>query len=84
MLNMAKVTKLKAAEVVDRAIAFFGPEGWGMDVVESSACCARLRGLGGFLLLQTEDIAESGDTRVEIQGTEIESEIREFMRALPD
>ena len=84
MLNIEKVTKLTPKQVLERAIGFFGPNGWGLDVVESGGCCARFRGLGGFVLVQTDEAATHGKTRVSLQGKEIENGIREFLQALPD
>ncbi len=84
MLNIEKVTKLSGSDVVEKAVSFFGPDGWGMDVVESGGCCARLRGLGGFVVVETEELPTAGKTKVNVQGKEVENGIREFLQTLPE
>jgi len=84
MLNMEKVTQQTPRKVVDRAVSFFGPGGWDLEVVESDACCARFRGSGGFVIVQTEELPTGGKTKVVVQGREVDPTIREFLRGLPD
>lgn len=84
MLNMEKVTQQTPRKVIDRAVSLFGPGGWGLEVVERDACCARFRGSGGFVIVQTEELAVGGKTKVVVQGREVEPAIREFLRALPN
>lgn len=46
MLNLAVKTKLSSGEVIKRAVAFFGPNGYGLEVKEQSDNCAYFEGGG--------------------------------------
>ena len=82
MLNMETSTGLGASRVMEKAVAFFGPGGLGMDLVERGACCARFAGGGGFVLVQTEELPDGKKTRVVVQGREWETQIKDFIRKL--
>jgi len=82
MLSMEKVTKETPRRVIDKAVSFFGPDGWGLEVMESDECCARFRGSGGFVVVQTEELPTEGKTKVVLEGREVEPAIREFLGRL--
>ena len=84
MIRMEVESKLSQQEVADKARDFFGPEGWGMKVVEFADCCARFEGGGGQVYVQTsprrdEDGQVQPGSRVEIQGREWEHQVKEFL-----
>ena len=79
MIRMGKETKLTSTEVIAKAVAFFGPEGWGLEVEERAACCARFVGVGGYVFVQASDDEEAGGLEVIIEGREWESQIQQFM-----
>lgn len=82
MLNIEKKTRLGPGKVVEKAVAFFGPKGLGMDLVEQDRCCARFRGGGGFVLVQTEELGDQERTKVVLQGREWETPMKEFLAKL--
>ncbi len=55
MISLVKESKLAPSRVIEQAVAFFGPGGWGLDVVERAECCARFEGGGGHVFVQATD-----------------------------
>lgn len=84
MIRMAVESDLSPEEVVQRARAFFGPDGWGLEITEFADCCARFVGGGGHVYVQAlspdEEAGEdAAGSRIEIVGREWEHQIREFL-----
>ena len=79
MIRMGKETKLESAEVIDRAVAFFGPSGLGLEVIDRGGCCARLAGAGGHVFVQTVDPDDGQGSDVTVEGREWDYQIRQFM-----
>jgi hypothetical protein len=80
MIRMQKKTKLTSQDAIDKAIAFFGPKGYGLKVNEQSPTCAKFEGAGGNVEVTT---CEDGkQTSVEIISTEWEIQSKEFMSKL--
>jgi hypothetical protein len=84
VIRMEAESRLSPEEVVEKAKAFFGPDGLGMEVTEPADCCARFEGGGGHVYVQadlprSESGKRSGGSRVEIQGREWEYQIRRFL-----
>ena len=84
MIRMEAESKLSPREVVEKARAFFGPGGLGIEVTEMADCCARFAGGGGQVYVQASPLRSSpgekpGGSRVEIQGREWEYQIRQFL-----
>ena len=79
MIRMGKESKLVPAEVIEKAVEFFGPSGAGLNVVDQDACCARFEGAGGYVFVQTADIDDRGGSNVTVEGREWEHQIKQFM-----
>jgi hypothetical protein len=79
MIKMGKESKYSPAEVVERAVDFFGPSGAGLNLMDQGACCARFEGAGGYVFVQTADIDGSEGSDVTVEGREWEYQIRQFM-----
>ena len=79
MIKMGKGSKLAPSEVVEKAIAFFGPSGSGLEVVDRGACCARFEGAGGYVFVQTADVDDREGSTVTVEGREWEYQIKQFM-----
>jgi hypothetical protein len=47
MIKISKESKLKPSEVIKRAVAFFGPKGYGLEVKDEDKCNAYFEGGGG-------------------------------------
>ena len=87
MIRLEAESRLSPGEVIRKATAFFGPEGWGLEITELADCCARFDGGGGQVYVQTSARGrgsgkKSAGSRVEIEGREWERQIREFLRQI--
>ena len=82
MIRMGKESKFTSAEVVDRAVAFFGPSKLGMKVSDQGDCCARFEGAGGYVFVQTADTDDKDGSNVTVEGRQWEYQIRQFMREI--
>jgi len=82
MLSMEKRTRFGPEEIVKKAVAFFGPDGLGLETTEQERCCARFAGGGGFVSVQVEDIEGARGARVNVEGREWETQIKEFLGTL--
>jgi hypothetical protein len=80
MLSMTKNTKLKPEEVINRAVNFFGPKGFGLTIQEGDANSVYLEGGGGGVRVNASK-AEKGTT-VDIETREWESQVKNFLASL--
>ena len=76
MISIGKETKLRPEKVIEKAIAFFGPQGVGLEVDDSGEGCAHFTGGGGFVTVT----ACQGDKRtvVSVEAREWESQVKQF------
>ena len=79
MIRMGKESKLVPPKVIEKAVAFFGPSGVGMSVLEQSDCCARFEGAGGYVFAHAAELGDGDGSNVEIEGREWEYQIKQFM-----
>jgi hypothetical protein len=80
MAHYSVGTKLSPEQAVQRAVAFFGEGGLGLDVTEQGECCAHFVGGGGHVRVT----AAAGEPRtvVELETREWDYDVRQFMRKL--
>ena len=62
MISYGKHTRLKPAQVIQKAVSFFGPAGVGLAVQDRGGGCARFVGGGGFVFVSTCE----GERRTEV------------------
>jgi hypothetical protein len=79
MISIEKETRVNPSQVVEKAVAFFGPNGMDLKVSEQAECCARFEGGGGYVFIQASPREKGKGSTVEIQGREWEHQIREFL-----
>jgi hypothetical protein len=79
---MGKESKLGTAEVIGKAVAFFGPSGAGIKVTEQDDCCARFEGGGGYVFVQATERDYGDGSKVTIEGREWEYQIKQFVREI--
>jgi len=80
MISIGKETKLRPEKVIEKAIAFFGPQGVGLEVEDSGEGCARFAGGGGFVYVS----ACKGEkrTQVSVEAREWEPQAKQFVAKL--
>jgi hypothetical protein len=76
MLKLNVTTALKPQEVVQKAVQFFGPHGFGLKVESQNETCAYLEGGGGGVEIST--CADGGNTSVDIFTREWENQVKDF------
>jgi hypothetical protein len=82
MIRMEKSSKLAPSEATDKAVAFFGPGGLGLEMIERAECCVRLEGGGGYVFVQAEEGEKGHGSLVVVEGREWEYQIKRFLEKL--
>jgi hypothetical protein len=80
MLKMTAKTKLTPAEVIKRALAFFGRGGYGLNIMEQTADYICLEGGGGVIEVSAE--AASRGSSVELISREWDYQLKEFLGSI--
>jgi hypothetical protein len=78
MLKLSKKSKLSPEEAVKQAVAFFGPGGLGMKIVEQSPTCAYFRDVSESYVNVTACVEGKGSS-VEVESREWDRKAKEFM-----
>jgi hypothetical protein len=80
MINLEVKSKLNPEEVVKRAVNFFGPKGYGLEVKEQSESCAYFEGGGGGI--EVTACIKENETSVELQSREWDFQVKEFINKI--
>ena len=81
MLRITTRTKLEPEEAIKRAVEFFGPGGYGLEIKEQTPVCAYFEGGGGGVDV-TVCTDEEG-TSLELESREWDYQVREFIGNIP-
>ena len=79
MARYSVKTKLSPKKAIKEALAYFGKDGLGLEVVEHNETCANFRGGGGHVNIIA---CEEDGTEVEIETREWDYHVRGFMREI--
>jgi hypothetical protein len=82
MISLVKESKLAPSKVIEQAMAFFGPGGWGLDVIDRAECCARFEGGGGHVLVQASEKENRKGSEVAVESREWEQAAKAFLAKL--
>ncbi|OGO07998.1 MAG: hypothetical protein A2Y92_03970 [Chloroflexi bacterium RBG_13_57_8] len=77
MLKMSTKSKLKPEEVIQRAVKYFGPGGYGLKVEGEGGCCAEFEGGGGGVRVSVAE--EKKGSTVDVESREWDFQVREFL-----
>ena len=80
MIRIEKSTRLKPAEIIDRASAFFGDDGEGLTQKERGACCVTFEGGGGYVAVSVAD--QDKHRMVDIESREFEYQTKQFLNTI--
>jgi len=80
MLKIGTKTKLSPEEAVKRAVEFFGPGGYGLEVKNQTPDCAYFEGGGGGVNVTA--CTEEKGTSVELESREWDYQVKEFIRKI--
>jgi hypothetical protein len=80
MLRIVKSTRLNPPEIIEKASAFFGSGGEGLNETERQKCCISFEGAGGHV---TVSVSEEGERRdVDVETREFEYQAKQFLKRL--
>jgi hypothetical protein len=79
MILVGKETKKSAAQVLEQAVAFFGADGVGLEMVHQDDTNLRMQGGGGYVAVRALTQQDIGKTEVEIESREWESDAKRFL-----
>ncbi|MGD8793003.1 MAG: hypothetical protein PVF47_10655 [Anaerolineae bacterium] len=82
MIKIGKQSKLGSSDILTRAVAFFGPTGLGMKILEQDDCCARFQGAGGYVSVVTASTRNKKGSQVMVQGFEWDPQIQQFITSI--
>ncbi len=77
MLKLSTTSKLGTQEVIKRAVKFFGPNGYGLEVKEEDKCCGQFEGGGGGVRVIAS--TEKKGSTVDIESREWDYQVKEFI-----
>jgi hypothetical protein len=77
MLSIEATSKLSPEEAIKRAVKFFGPQGYGLEVKQEAACFAEFQGGGGGVGVSASPKGK-GST-VSFESREWDYQVKEFI-----
>lgn len=77
MLRIGKKSKLSPAQIVEKAVAFLGPGGYGLEVKDQGKDCVTFEGGGGYVTLTISETEEG--TEVDLETREWDYPVKEFL-----
>jgi len=80
MVRLGKQSRLRPAEVVQKAVDFFGPAGVGLEVQERTETLVSLKGGGGGVTVEAK--ANNGGSDVDIMAVEWDYQANQFISRL--
>jgi hypothetical protein len=80
MLKIGKESKLKPEEVIQKAVDYYGPKGYGLKVTEKDIGSVYLVGGGGSVRVSA--IAGQKGSSVDIESVEWDYQTKEFLQKI--
>jgi hypothetical protein len=80
MIRLVGKTRLSPEEAVKRAVAFFGPAGYGLTVKERTASYVCLEGGGG--IIEVSASAQGKGASLELVSREWDYQVKQFLGAI--
>jgi hypothetical protein len=80
MIKVSKESKLKPQEVIKRAVAFFGPRGYGLELKEEDNCNAYFEGGGGSVRVAAAT-SKKGSS-VDVESVEWDYQAKNFLEKI--
>ncbi len=80
MLNISKESKLKPEDAIQKAVDFFGPKGFKLEIKEQDACSVYFEGGGGGVRVSAA--ASKKGSSVDIESVEWDFQVKQFLDKL--
>ena len=81
MLKLTTETKRAAADVLAQAVAYFGPDGLGLETAEQDANSVTFQGGGGGVIVEVKP-GESGKATVDLTSREWDFQVQQFLEKI--
>ncbi len=82
MIRLGKQTKKEPVAVIDQAVAYFGPQGLGLEIRRRAANGAYFVGGGGHVEVSVERKADQDMTDVDIISQEWDYDAQRFLEKI--
>ncbi len=80
MIRIAKKTRLKPADIIDRASHYFGEGGEALEEKARNPCCISFEGAGGYVAVSVTE--EDTHRMVDVEAREFEYQAKRFLGKL--
>jgi hypothetical protein len=80
MIRIAKQTRLKSPDIIERAADFFGKGGEGLAEKERNPCCISFEGAGGYVAVSVVD--DDKHRTIDIETREFEYQVKRFLEKI--
>ena len=80
MIRITRQTRLKPADIIDRASDYFGEGGQALEEKERNPCCISFEGAGGYVAVSVVD--EDNQRTVDVESREFEYQAKRFLESL--
>ena len=80
MIRIAKQTRLKSEDIIDKASRFFGEGGEELEEKERNRCCISFEGAGGYVAVTVVD--EDKHRVIDVETREFEYQAKAFLKRI--
>ena len=80
MIRINRQTRLKPADIIDRAAEYFGKGGEALEERERGPCCISFEGAGGYVAVSV--VEEDNHRIVDVETREFEYQAKRFLEWL--
>ena len=77
MIRIAKNTRLKPEDIIERASKYFGKGGQELTETQRNLCCISFEGIGGYVAVSVTE--ENNYRTVDVESREFEYQARQFL-----
>jgi hypothetical protein len=78
MIRIGKKTRHSPEKIIQRAIAYFGPNGRGLELTAQDEESVRFEGGGGYVLIEIQ--AKGKHSEFDIETREWDYDVKQFLR----
>ena len=80
MIRIAKQSRLRPEDIIEKASKFFGLDGEGLEEKERNPCCISFEGGGGYVAVSVVD--EDKHRVIDVEAREFEYQAKAFLKKL--
>ena len=80
MIRIARQTKLKPEDIIERASEYFGKKGEALEEKARNPCCISFEGAGGYVAVFV--VEEENHRSVDVESREFEYQAKRFLETL--